>query len=179
MIAQAFRSLLQSRCSAEIQMQMAALLSEAFSDLCRGQQLDLSPPRERRALAEIHELKTGALFAASVAFGVCGAGGSERAIAKAKQLGRSIGLAFQIVDDYLDIFGSLESRGRTESSDIRNNKLTFFNGSDKQNGLRLLEETRIRVEEQLSLVAKEAPSGNTDFGKTRKLLDSIFSRVSA
>ncbi len=95
----------------------------------------------------------------------------------AKRLGRAIGLGFQIVDDYLDLFGSLAERGRIDSSEVRNNKPTFFNGSDTESGLALLHTTRQQVEDMLPSFGRVARRPEATFESTRKILDEIFSRV--
>lgn len=177
MIALAFGSLQRSRVNPAVLMRMSELLAQSFADLCCGQQLDLNPAQSRGGLAELHELKTGALFAAAIAFGAWGAGCEDKSIAPAKLLGRGIGLGFQIVDDYLDLFGTLTERGRLESSDLRNNKPTFFNGADKAGGLSLLEDTRQRVNGMLSAFGKEAGRPESRFESTKKILDTIFERV--
>jgi geranylgeranyl diphosphate synthase type II len=178
MVALAFRSVQRSKCSAEIILRMSELLAEAFIDLCSGQQLDSAAEEERGDLAELHELKTGALFATAMAFGALGAGSSAQQVETAKQLGRGVGLGFQIVDDYLDLFGSIADRGRTDSSDVRNNKHTFFNAADMAVGLKLFTDTQRSVHEMLEAFgAKMRPERGT-FIRTKEILESIFSRIS-
>jgi geranylgeranyl diphosphate synthase type II len=84
-----------------------------------GQSIDL--PR----LLELHRLKTGALLEVSVVVGGMVGGGNEQAIAALSEYGKCLGLAFQIVDDILDVTSSTEALGKPQGSDARNRKSTF------------------------------------------------------
>ncbi len=93
-----------------------------------GQALDLAAEgRELDAVAleRIHRLKTGALISASVVCGGLLAGGSDKVHEALRSYGDSIGLAFQIVDDVLDVEGSTEELGKTAGKDARARKATF------------------------------------------------------
>jgi geranylgeranyl diphosphate synthase type II len=76
-------------------------------------------------LEYIHTHKTGALIRAALRVGALLAGGSEAALADLTVYGERIGLAFQIVDDILDVEGSLETLGKTAGSDRRKKKITY------------------------------------------------------
>ena len=73
----------------------------------------------------IHTHKTGKLITASVRGGAMLGGGSDVAVEAITEYGKSVGLAFQIVDDILDIEGELKSLGKTPGSDERKKKLTY------------------------------------------------------
>ncbi|MDY6851794.1 MAG: farnesyl diphosphate synthase, partial [Thermodesulfobacteriota bacterium] len=73
----------------------------------------------------IHERKTGALIAASVTSGAILGRGSESRIAALEDYGRRIGLAFQIVDDILDVEGDTISLGKEAGADQARGKATF------------------------------------------------------
>jgi geranylgeranyl pyrophosphate synthase len=93
-----------------------------------GQALDLAAAGgevDGAALERIHRLKTGALIAASV---VCGGLLSRASTPMRNALrcyGEELGLAFQIVDDLLDVEGSTEALGKTAGKDVRDRKATF------------------------------------------------------
>lgn len=93
-----------------------------------GQIMDLeaegSSP-DARALERIHRLKTGALIRASVACGGLEAGASGQVAEALARYGEAVGLAFQIVDDLLDVEGSTAALGKTAGSDARARKATF------------------------------------------------------
>ncbi|MBN8550206.1 MAG: polyprenyl synthetase family protein [Deltaproteobacteria bacterium] len=177
MISLAFRAVQRSSCSTQIKLTMQEVLSDAFADLCCGQQLDLAPPEFRGDIRRLHELKTGALFSASAAFGALVADLPKEGISCAGQLGKSIGLAFQVVDDYLDVFGSDAVRGRKESSDIRNNKPTFFNSADKQTGLAFLRSTQKEIDHLVGALGAFATTGTPAMQRTRDVVGSIFDRL--
>lgn len=84
-----------------------------------GKSIDLDTMRA------IHRAKTGAIISASVEFGGIIAGVDEAILESLKAYGYEIGLAFQIIDDILDVTGTSESLGKTAASDIANNKATY------------------------------------------------------
>jgi geranylgeranyl diphosphate synthase type II len=76
-------------------------------------------------LEYIHRHKTAALLRASLVVGARLGGGDAVALAAMSDAGQSLGLAFQIVDDILDVEGSLEALGKTAGSDARKQKATY------------------------------------------------------
>jgi len=73
----------------------------------------------------IHENKTGKLLTASVVLGGILAGAEEVKIAALRRYGHSVGLAFQIVDDLLDIEADAATLGKTAGKDVAQGKLTY------------------------------------------------------
>lgn len=73
----------------------------------------------------IHTHKTAALIRASLRVGAMLAGATPEALRAITAAGASLGLAFQIVDDILDVEGSLEELGKTAGSDQRKQKATY------------------------------------------------------
>ncbi len=76
-------------------------------------------------LESIHRAKTGALLRASVRMGAIYAGADEEQLEALSRFGEHIGLAFQIVDDVLDVEQSSEALGKTAGKDAKQNKITF------------------------------------------------------
>ncbi|MCX6611080.1 MAG: polyprenyl synthetase family protein [Acidobacteria bacterium] len=76
-------------------------------------------------LEKIHRAKTGALLRASVRMGAIYAGASAEELQALSEYGEHAGLAFQIVDDILDIEASSESLGKTAGKDLQQQKITF------------------------------------------------------
>jgi geranylgeranyl diphosphate synthase, type II len=76
-------------------------------------------------LESIHRAKTGALLRASVRMGAIYAGANEDELAALSEFGEHIGLAFQIVDDVLDVEAPSESLGKTAGKDQAQQKITF------------------------------------------------------
>ena len=93
-----------------------------------GQVIDLAcegQPVDADTLHRLHALKTGALFTASCELGGILAGGSAARIERLRQFGEAFGLAFQIVDDILDVEGSAQELGKSPGKDARARKATF------------------------------------------------------
>ncbi|MEV7387108.1 polyprenyl synthetase family protein [Streptomyces sp. NPDC091215] len=107
------------------------LLSAALADLVRGQADDLLfaerpwtgvSAREYRVMAE-H--KTGALLGCAVALGAALGGASETTVDALDRAGRQLGVAFQLVDDVLGIWGDPAVTGKPVHGDLRERKKTY------------------------------------------------------
>ena len=93
-----------------------------------GQVADLENegrPHDRKVLEYIHSHKTGALLMASCALGADLAGADDRIRGAVVEYGAGIGLAFQIVDDLLDVTGDFDAVGKGLGTDQVRGKLTF------------------------------------------------------
>ena len=107
------------------------------AELCRasgavgmvgGQVQDLEGESRSLGTAEleaIHRRKTGALLAASLRIGALAAGAEEATLAALTVYGEDVGLAFQIVDDVLDVTASAEALGKTAGKDQSSGKSTY------------------------------------------------------
>jgi len=80
---------------------------------------------DAETLEYIHRHKTAALLCASLVGGALLAGAAPAALKAIREAGTHLGLAFQIVDDILDVEGSLEELGKTAGSDRRKKKVTY------------------------------------------------------
>ena len=100
-------------------------------------------------LEYIHIHKTAALLRASLSAGARLGGADAAALAAVGDAGQSLGLAFQIVDDILDVEGSLETLGKTAGSDERKQKVTYpaLHGieASRREARRLIERTKSRL----------------------------------
>jgi geranylgeranyl pyrophosphate synthase len=74
---------------------------------------------------EMIALKTGALFECSARLGGVAAGVGDEALDKAGNFGHHLGLAFQVIDDILGVFGSAQQTGKRVGSDLKNGKKTL------------------------------------------------------
>jgi geranylgeranyl diphosphate synthase, type II len=120
-------------------------------------------------LESIHRAKTGALLRASVRMGAIYAGGDEQQLRALSQYGEHIGLAFQIVDDVLDVEMSSEALGKTAGKDEKQHKITFP-------AVYGLERSREMAEEE-RLCAHQALAGFAGRGdRLRQLADLVVSR---
>lgn len=121
----------------ELQLRAVRLVAQAVDStgMIGGQVADLEAEEIQQrsgdaahlleTLEFIHRNKTGKLLAASVELGGTLAGAAEAEMEALRTYGRSIGLAFQIVDDLLDIEGTAESLGKTAGKDQAQGKLTY------------------------------------------------------
>ena len=118
------------------QLEAVALVASAIDSkgMIGGQVADLQAektsldgdPKELLELLEfIHANKTGRLITASAQLGGLLVGAERDKIEALARYGVAIGLAFQIVDDLLDIEGSSESLGKTAGKDVAQGKLTY------------------------------------------------------
>ena len=112
-------------------LQVIAKLAHASSadGLVGGQVVDLEsegkPDITEETLTFIHIHKTGALLEACVVSGGILAGASATDLSRLSQYAQNIGLAFQIVDDILDITATQEELGKTAGKDIQAQKATY------------------------------------------------------
>ena len=110
---------------------MIAELSTAagtVAGMIGGQVADLEgegKPPDAQLLETIHRAKTGALLRASLRIGAIYAGADASRQAALSCYGEHVGLAFQIVDDILDVEESSEALGKTAGKDAQQQKITF------------------------------------------------------
>jgi geranylgeranyl diphosphate synthase type II len=93
-----------------------------------GQVVDLEAEHTQptaQILEYIHRAKTSALITASLVSGGIYAGANEEEVANLRAFGRSIGLAFQIIDDVLDVTQTSEQLGKTAGKDTAAQKATY------------------------------------------------------
>ncbi|MDQ6675665.1 MAG: polyprenyl synthetase family protein [Acidobacteriota bacterium] len=128
----AFQVLAELQCdSAERQVRMIVELARAsgtVGGMIGGQVADIEGEGQRpepALLDSIHRAKTGALLCASVRMGAIFGGASEEQIRRLTEYGEHAGLAFQVVDDILDVEESSEALGKTAGKDADQGKITF------------------------------------------------------
>ncbi|MCB9833294.1 MAG: polyprenyl synthetase family protein [Planctomycetes bacterium] len=93
-----------------------------------GQVLDIlseGAAPDIEVVREIHRMKTGALFVASMRLGAIAARADADQLARITDFGRKIGLAFQIMDDILDLVADAETLGKTAGKDAEQGKMTY------------------------------------------------------
>ncbi len=129
--SQAFDVLSGGELAAPRKLAMLALLARASGSagMCGGQAIDLDSVGVALSLAELeqmHRLKTGALLRASVMLGgVAGKALTPAEEAALDAYARAIGLAFQVVDDILDVTADSATLGKTAGKDAANDKPTY------------------------------------------------------
>lgn len=126
-IARAYPSPLASR--------LTMLLADAVgtSGLIGGQADDLLATQRAitfERLERIHRLKTGALFSAAAVGGALTAGADDTTMSAIVAYAKNLGLAFQIIDDLLDVEGTPEQTGKLTRQDVKKTTFVSFSGVD-------------------------------------------------
>lgn len=137
--------------------------------LIGGQVLDLEGEGKSLSLEElvrIHEAKTAALLTTSIRLGAMSAGADETKIAALTQFGHALGLAFQVIDDILDVTQTTETLGKTAGKDAAVAKATYP-------AVIGLEESRAEA----TRLTKEALEALAVFGKNGERLREIAERM--
>ena len=154
---------------------LAARLTSLYADavgldgLVAGQAEDVLATDQSLSfdtLERIHRRKTGVLFSAAATAGALTAGGSASDIAALTAYAKNLGLAFQIVDDLLDVIGTPEETGKAVRHDARKTTFVSFSGVD---GARQLAEELCRT----------ATSALTTFGSRGSRLAELADFVAA
>lgn len=133
-------------------LQLITILSSCAGGdgMIGGQVLDIESEKteiDLPTLECLHSKKTGALLAASAAFGGILANVSNETQSLLYDYGLQFGLAFQIADDLLDVTHSMAKHGRAHSSDVANNKSTYVS-------ILGLEKTRTILHKQIEKTKK-------------------------
>lgn len=162
-----------NKVQAENVVKAVGLLSNATGTygMIGGQTIDIEhedKPISAEILKDMHAKKTGALIWASAGIGGVVANADDKTIELIKEYTHTIGVAFQIVDDILDVTGTAEELGKPVNSDKDNNKTTYVTlyGIDKAQ----------KIADDLLLNAKEilrSMDKDTEFlvGLTEMLVD--------
>lgn len=118
--------------SAQDKIRAIKLLSQACgkNGMVLGQHLDIQNETNLKEISQedldyIHQLKTGKLIECSVLFGQINNNLSKDQLKNFNNFSSKLGLAFQIIDDVLDVTESTEILGKTNNSDLKNNKHTY------------------------------------------------------
>lgn len=149
----AFETAMKSNLSAEITVKAAKELAKAAGvmGMVGGQVLDLQNEGKKVGVSDLQktdELKTGELIRVACVLGCVCAGADDKKIAAAEKYAHDIGIAFQIVDDILDVTSDEETLGKPIGSDEENQKSTYVS-------LLGIEKSR-KTAEELTLNAQKA-----------------------
>jgi len=171
----AFQVLSGLKAEAARKIRLVAELSDAagtVGGMIGGQVADLEgegQPPDAALLESIHRAKTGALLRASVRMGAVHAGAAPDQVAALSRYGEHIGLAFQMIDDILDVEESSESLGKTAGKDAQQHKITFPAVYGLTESRRMAEEQRQKAHDALVLFGANAR-------RLHELADFIVSR---
>ena len=147
---------------------LAKLFSETALQVCEGQQLDIDfETRDDVEVVEylkMIEQKTAVLLGAAMEMGAIVAQASEAEKEVMYEFGKNLGIAFQLQDDYLDVFGDPETFGKQVGGDIIANKKTYLY-------LMALEKGRAEHQKELIHLYSILPS---DSSQKIKRVEEIF-----
>lgn len=180
LIALAFKAISESQLSDTAKTNVVHSVSKAFSDLCLGQELDLSKDFNKD-FRKINALKTAAVIEASLLLGVFSASVDHSLVTPVAALGRAVGLFYQVVDDLIDIFGSARQMGRPESSDKKNNKLTIVSNMNFERAIQLVEQQAEILDQyflSLSMFAKKLGKSG-EFPQLQTLIAEVKASANA
>ncbi len=110
----------------QVQLLHMLAIASGSTGMAGGQAIDLGAvgkPLTQTQLESMHQLKTGALIQASVLLGAIN--GSTTQIKAVSEYARNIGLAFQVVDDILDVEADTSTLGKTAGKDAKSQKPTY------------------------------------------------------
>ena len=160
-----------------LQARLCGLLARAagHAGMAGGQAVDLASvgqPLTEQALRDMHRRKTGALLQASVLMGTACGDTAPAAWDALSDYGAVLGLAFQVVDDILDVTQASETLGKTAGKDADNNKPTYVSLMGLERASRYAGE--LREQAQAALVR----SGLVDVVWLSLLADKVVDRQS-
>jgi geranylgeranyl diphosphate synthase type II len=149
-----------------------ATASGTFNGMIGGQVHDIegegkSPTAE--LLESIHRAKTGALLRASVRMGAIFASANPEQLAAISSFGEHVGLAFQIVDDILDVEQPSEALGKTAGKDAQQKKITFPAVYGLEQSRTMAEQERLSAYSSLEVFGQRAD-------RLRQIADLIVTR---
>jgi farnesyl diphosphate synthase len=147
----------------ELQARLCSLLARAagHAGMAGGQAIDLASigrPLDEHALRDMHRRKTGALLQASVLMGAACGGVGPSAWQALSDYGDAIGLAFQVVDDILDVTQASEVLGKTAGKDLVDNKPTYVTVLGLDAARRHANDLRDRAQAALARSGLAAPA---------------------
>jgi farnesyl diphosphate synthase len=128
--AEAFQAIAEAPIAAGTRAALMAELAAAAGTrgMCGGQAIDLAAvgsSMTRAELEQMHGMKTGALLRAAVRMGALAGAADAAVLAPLDRYAHAVGLAFQVVDDVLDVEATSEDLGKTAGKDAQQGKPTY------------------------------------------------------
>ena len=155
-----------SDCDEHVMKPVLELFNRTALQVCEGQQFDMNFEIQDHVSTEDYlkmiELKTAVLIAASIGIGAILGYATDIQAGQVYQFGKNLGMAFQIRDDYLDVYGEPEIFGKKIGQDIVANKKTCLlthsmelaEGAQKKELLKWLSVKEFDPEEKIAAVRK-------------------------
>ncbi|MDR3367102.1 MAG: polyprenyl synthetase family protein [Prevotellaceae bacterium] len=140
--------------------------NRAATEVCEGQQLDVDfeqlPAITEEQYFDMVGKKTAALLAAAAAMGALVAAADSADVQRLYDFARKLGLAFQLQDDYLDVYSTAAEFGKTTGGDIAAGKKTFLfvataealSGQERSDFLQLMQDSQLPLAEKTEQVKK-------------------------
>jgi geranylgeranyl diphosphate synthase type II len=126
----AMQQLLKTPCIPEILITMSKLFLQTTIEVCEGQQFDLDYETKEEVTIDDYlnmiRLKTAVMLAACLKTGAILANANERDQNILYEYGINLGMAFQLMDDVLDVYANAETFGKEVGGDIQENKKTYL-----------------------------------------------------
>ena len=160
----------------DLKVSAISLLTDAcgYKGMVLGQELDItaeSMQADEEFIKKMHYLKTGKLIETSLVLGFLGYERFSEDKDLIYKLGKSIGVGFQIVDDYLDEFGSQKEIGKPTGSDLKNKKINILSILNEEECLKVINENHV---ESLEIAEKIFDKENDE--DIFKIIDYIYQR---
>ncbi|PRZ01405.1 geranylgeranyl diphosphate synthase type II [Marinilabilia salmonicolor] len=168
--------------------QVLEVFNKTATEVCEGQQFDMDFEKTTDVTEEGYldmiRLKTAVLIGASLKIGGILGGGSLRDCSLLYKFGQDIGMAFQLQDDWLDVYGNQEAFGKRIGNDILTNKKTFLlitalnrlENDSKKELLSWLERKEYLAEDKIAAVTHLFDEAEVS-DLTRKKRDEFFFRA--
>ena len=160
----------------DLKVSAISLLTDAcgYKGMVLGQELDITADpihADEEFIKKMHYLKTGKLIEISLVLGFLGWERFSKDKDLIYKLGRSIGVGFQIVDDYLDEFGNQNEIGKPIGSDLKNKKINILSILNEEECLNLISKNHT---ESLEIAKKIFDKENDK--DIFKIIDYIYQR---
>ena len=160
----------------DLKVSAISLLTDAcgYKGMVLGQELDITADpihADEEFIKKMHYLKTGKLIEISLVLGFLGWERFSEDKDLIYKLGRSIGVGFQIVDDYLDEFGNQNEIGKPIGSDLKNKKINILSILNEEECLNLISKNHTESVE----IAKKIFDKEND-KDIFKIIDYIYQR---
>ena len=160
----------------DLKVSAISLLTDAcgYKGMVLGQELDItaeSMHADEEFIKKMHYLKTGKLIEISLVLGFLGYERFSEDKDLIYKLGKSIGVGFQTVDDYLDEFGNQKEIGKPTGSDLKNKKINILSILNEEECLKVISENHA---ESLEIAEKIFDKENDE--DIFKIIDYIYQR---
>jgi len=147
------------------------VFTQTALEVCEGQQYDMNFETQNNVTEDEYlkmiELKTAVLIAAALKIGSLAAESSMEDADNLYKYGYNVGMAFQLQDDYLDVFGDFDVFGKKIGGDIVSNKKTFL----------LISALNIAKGETLELLESTLNDSNIDADKKINIITNIYKEL--